>query len=176
MFGPIYRELQRGMWTNLNFLSMHRVCITISQLEAPLWARPDGGIPSISTGCAQARDRCAQGIHMFVHIMPVTAQRPPRSVAGRSGRAGTARATARHPVLRGEYTDGLASARGRGRCRAAGTWIRRSQGQRQYSDKRAVPYKRGVTSGVPAAVSILARSVSRPFGGELGGEVIDGVS
>ena len=65
MFGPIYRELQRGMWTNLSFLSMHRVCITISQVGVPLWARPDGWIPSISTGCAQARDRYAQDIHML---------------------------------------------------------------------------------------------------------------
>lgn len=65
MFGPIYRELQRGMWTNLSFLSMHTVCITISQVGVPLWARPGNGIPSISTGCAQPRDRYAQGIHML---------------------------------------------------------------------------------------------------------------
>lgn len=103
MFGPICRELQRGMWTNLTCLSMHRVCIRISQVEVPLWARPGIGIPSISTGCAQPRDRYAQGIHMFVHNKPVTAQWPPRSVAGRFGRAGTARATARHPVLRGVH-------------------------------------------------------------------------
>jgi len=43
---------------------------------------------------------CTRHPHV-VHTKPVTAQRPPRSVAGRSGRAGTARATARHPVLRG---------------------------------------------------------------------------
>ena len=91
------------MWTNLSFLSLHRACITISQVDALLWARPGGGIPSISTGCAQARDRCAQDIHMVVHTKPVAAQWPPRSVAGRSGRAGTARATARHPVLRGVH-------------------------------------------------------------------------
>jgi hypothetical protein len=79
---------------------MHRMCITISQVEAPLWARPVSGIPSISTGRAQARDHCAQDIHMVVHRKPVAAQWPPRSAPGRSGRAGTARATARHPVLR----------------------------------------------------------------------------
>ena len=83
MFGPICRELQRGMWTNLTCLSMHRVCIRISQVEVPLWARPGIGIPSISTGCAQPRDPYAQGIHMFVHNKPVAAQWPPRSVAGR---------------------------------------------------------------------------------------------
>jgi hypothetical protein len=43
---------------------------------------------------------CTRHPHV-VHTKPVTAQWPPRSVAGRSGRAGTARATARHPVLRG---------------------------------------------------------------------------
>ena len=81
----------------------------------------------------------------------------------------------RGTCLAGEYTDGLASARERGRSRAAGTWISRSQGQRQYSDRRAVPYKRGRDRGT-ATVSILARLVSMPFGGKLGGEVIDGVS
>ena len=65
MFGPIYRELQRGMWTNLSFLSLHTVCITISQVGVPLWARPAGGFPSISTGCAQPRDLYAQDIHML---------------------------------------------------------------------------------------------------------------
>ena len=43
---------------------------------------------------------CTRHPHV-VHTKPVAAQWPPRSVAGRSGRAGTARATARHPVLRG---------------------------------------------------------------------------
>lgn len=175
MFGPICRELQRGMWTNLTCLSMHRVCIRISQVEVPLWARPGIGIPSISTGCAQPRDPYAQGIHMFVHNKPVAAQWPPRSVAGRFRPCRHCSCDGAAPSRAGEYTGGLASARGRGRCRAAGAWISRSQGQRQHSDKRAVPYKRGGTIGVPATVSILARSVSRPFGGGLG-EVIDGVS
>ena len=39
----------------------------LSQVNALLWLRPGIGIPSISTAYAQARRRCAQVIHMFVH-------------------------------------------------------------------------------------------------------------
>jgi len=46
---------------------MHRTRLALSQLKGLLWLRPGSGIPSISTAYAQARRRCAQVIHMFVH-------------------------------------------------------------------------------------------------------------
>ena len=46
---------------------MHRVRIAFSQVKALSCLRPGSGIPSISTAYAQARRRCAQVIHMFVH-------------------------------------------------------------------------------------------------------------
>jgi hypothetical protein len=46
---------------------MHRVRLALSQVKPLSWLRPGSGIPSISTAYAQARRRCAQVIHMFVH-------------------------------------------------------------------------------------------------------------
>jgi hypothetical protein len=78
--------------------------------------------PSISTGCAQgsavmhktstccAHKACCCAVASKICVRPI---RP----CGHRSCDGAA------PSLAGEYTDGLASARGRGRCRAAGTWI-----------------------------------------------------
>jgi hypothetical protein len=46
---------------------MHRTRLALSQVKALPWAPPGGGIPSISTVNAQAKCRCAQVIHIFVH-------------------------------------------------------------------------------------------------------------
>ncbi len=52
---------------NSGFLRMHRVRLALFQVNALSWVHPGRGIPSISTGYAQVRRRCAQVIHMLVH-------------------------------------------------------------------------------------------------------------
>ena len=107
---------------------------------------------------------CTRNPHV-VHTKPVAAQWSPRSVAGRSGRAGTARATARHPVLRGSTPMAwhrLASA-------AVAAQPARGSADPKASDsiRTNEPYLTSeVTIGGTATVSILARSVSMPSGGE----------
>ena len=71
---------------NSGFLCMHRMRLALSQVKALLWLRPGSVIPSISTMCAQARRRCAQVIHMFVHR-----QQGSSPLAGLAGRTGSAR-------------------------------------------------------------------------------------
>ena len=56
---------------NSGFLRMHRTRLALSQVKALPWAPPGGGIPSISTVNAQAKCRCAQVIHIFVHSQHV---------------------------------------------------------------------------------------------------------
>lgn len=63
----IYALLRRGVWTNSDSFSVHRAWIALSQVKAPLQARPGNTIPSISPMCAQARRRFTQVIHMVVH-------------------------------------------------------------------------------------------------------------
>ncbi len=69
---------------NSGFLCMHRMRLALSQVEALPWQRPGSGIPSISTEYAQARRRCAQVIHMFVHRQQESS---PAWLAGSSGSA-----------------------------------------------------------------------------------------
>ena len=64
---------------------MHRVWIAFFQLKILLCAWPGSGIPSISTAYAQARRRCAQVIHMFVHRQQ--GSNPVAALAGSSGAA-----------------------------------------------------------------------------------------
>lgn len=55
------------MWI-IPVFSLCTGCDSRSPRLRPLsWLRPGSGIPSISTAYAQARCRCAQVIHMFVH-------------------------------------------------------------------------------------------------------------
>ena len=55
------------MWI-IPVFSLCTGCDSRSPRLRPLsWLRPGSGIPSISTAYAQARRRCAQVIHMFVH-------------------------------------------------------------------------------------------------------------
>jgi hypothetical protein len=70
---------------NSSFLCVHRVRVAFSQLRALSWARPGSGIPSISTGYAQAWCRCAQVIHMVVHRQRGCS--PPAVLAASSGSA-----------------------------------------------------------------------------------------
>ena len=79
------------------------------------------------------------------------------------------------PSLVGEHTDGLASARGRGRCRSRHVDQPIPRSATVFGQTGRTLQARG-HDRVSATVSILARSASRPFGGELDGEVIDGVS
>ncbi len=57
--------------------------LALSQVKAQSWLRPSSGIPSISTAYAQARRRCAQVIHMFVHRQQGSS--PVAWLAGSSG-------------------------------------------------------------------------------------------
>ena len=59
--------------------------LALSQVKALSWLRPGSGIPSISTAYAQARRRCAQVIHMFVHRQQGSS--PVAWLAGSSGSA-----------------------------------------------------------------------------------------
>jgi hypothetical protein len=67
---------------------MHSVRRTLSQAKALSGMRPGSGIPSISTVHAQARCRCAQIIHMFVHSQQVSSPLVPRRAGSRSARPG----------------------------------------------------------------------------------------
>ena len=70
---------------NSGLLCMHRVRLALSQVKALSWLWPCSGIPSISTAYAQARRRCAQVVHMFVHRQQGSS---PGAGAGRQQRLG----------------------------------------------------------------------------------------
>ena len=105
---------------NSDFLCMHRMRLALSQVKARSWLRPGSGIPSISTAYAQARRRCAQVIHMFVHRRQGSSP-----VAGLAGSRGSARRCLR--------------ARPAGRMRGSGPGLDEIAPGRQPPDDRHPP-------------------------------------
>jgi hypothetical protein len=91
---------------------MHSVRLALSQVKFLSGCGTGSGIPSISTAYAQARGRCAQVIHMFVHRQQgsgplprwqaAAARRAGACVPGQSaGCEDLARAWMRSPTCRG---------------------------------------------------------------------------
>ena len=135
----IYYLSRRGMWIIPGFLCMHRVRLALSQVKPLSWLRPGSGIPSISTAYAQARRRCAQVIHMFVHR-----QQGGSPVAGLAGSSGSAcRCLRAWPA---------------GRMRGSGPGLDEIASGRQPPDGRRRPEGRPPAHTPPACRSRASRS------------------
>jgi hypothetical protein len=115
--------------------------LALSQVKALSWLRPGSGIPSISTAYAQARRRCAQVIHMFVHRQQESSPLAWLTGSSRSARrclrarpAGRRRRSARAWMRSPQEGSYRMIAVARGQAARASTAARRSRESRSAAD------------------------------------------